>query len=548
MVEKEVRKPLSGRNARTLFKICLGESLPWLALIITVVIFLCCRAYPSKTEFDIWSLALIPLYCAFTIWLFGNALISNPRLSNRKKWTYSALTMLIICLGTFVCGRFKVTVLVLGSTVIILATCCLACLNSWLFRFRSGRLIGLFLIFMASSVLYHKLGLKTEKCSYDKDTIVEPIHIANQLIGVALPDRGYLEKYSSTAKPLLYEGCHFFIWVFVFSLLISFSNRELVNRLYLKLTCLKPMYVFWSEKGNEAEECIAESILAQYKVFKPNVVLVLWGKDKEIAADICDKWTRGRRWVEATSHAYDDILSHGDVHYVFASEGMKNIQKTMELMKHIKSGNVYVRLDDVDNRYRDAFGEYVRLTLTADLKSKVQVFGVREHRLASRDLDMVKRAFEDAQDAKLIDGAFVVNYYHYEEILNQVNAKIDNQIGRELNYAEKIAQHLEVKCLTRQDRLRDEFQYGLLFFGEDKYKLMILLEEFKTRILGKENVYVYVSDPLIAEMLRVCYSVKIVGAKGLLFTEDNIAQVARDLRQPTVHDMSSAAPSSAAIP
>ena len=533
MMENEVQKP-PRRNAKTLFKIWFGELLPWLSLIFTVGIFRCCRARPSTGEFDLWSLVLILLYGAFTIWLFGNNLIFNPKLSKGKRWTYGALTLSLICLGTFVCGYFKVTSLVLGSTVIVVATCCLACLNSWLFRFRSGRLIGLFLLFMASSVLYHKLGLKTTNCSYDKDMVVEPIHIANQLIGVALPDRGYFETYSSTIKPLLYEGCHFFIWIFVFSLLISFSNRELVNRLYLKLTCLKPMYVFWSEKGNDAEECIAESILARYKVFKPNVVLVLWGKDKETSADICDKWTRGRRWVEATSGAYDDVLSHGDVHYVFSTEGLKNIQKTMELMKHVKSGNVYVRLDGVDDRYRDVFGEYVRRTLSVDLKSKAHVFGVREHRLALRDLDMIKKTFEVAQDARLMDGAFVVNYYHYEEILTQVNAEIDNQIGKELDHAKKVAQHLGVMCLTRHDSLRDEGRYGLLFFGEDKYKLMVLLEKLKTRILKNGNVYVYVSDSLIAEMLRVCYGVKIVGAKSLLFTEENITKAALDLTKTNV--------------
>lgn len=532
MIDNKVRNALSGRNSRTLIKIWLGELLPWFALIVTVVIFICCIACPSTTEFDIWSLVLIPLYFAFTFWLFGNALIFNPNLSRRKRWAYSILTMVLICLGAVVCGCFKVTVLVLGSTVIIVATCCLSCLNSWLFRFRSGRLIGLFLLFMVASVLYHELGLKTANCNYDKDTIVEPIHIANQLIGVALPDRGYLEKYSSMTKPLLYEGCHFFIWVFAFSLLISFSNRELVNRLYLKLTCLKPMYVFWSENGNDAERYIAESILAQYKVFKPNVVLVLWGKDKETAADICDKWTRGRRWVEAKSNTYDDILSHGDFHYVFATEGMKNIRKTMQLMKHVKSGNIYVRLDNVDQRNRDAFDEYVRLTLTADLKSKAYVFGVREHRLASRDLDRVKKAFDDAQNAKLIDGVFVVNYYHYEEVLTQVNAAVDSQIGKELDSSEWVARHWGVKCLTRNDCLRDECQYGLLFLGEDKYKLMILLEKLRTRIFKNRNVYVYASDSLIADMLRVCYGVKIVGAKSSLFTEENIAQVAQDLRLP----------------
>lgn len=496
------------------FRIWAGELIPLLALICVTTLFCLCRQYPCQDGFDLWSLALVPIYAFFVFWLFGRNLEDNPNLRRIRGHVRNGMVAVVFA-GVFLCGYFRIVSLVMGVTVIVVATSCLVCFNSWLFRFRGGRMIGLFVLFLMASILYYKLELKIEH--YEKNAMVEPIHIANQLIGVALPSRGYLEKNDSTMKPLLYEGCHFFIWIFVFSLAISFSNRELVNRLYLKLTRYKPMCIFWSSDGSSAEESVARSIINRYKFFKPNVVLAIWGRNKEYAADICDKWKRGRRWIESEPAEYDDVASYADVHFLLSSDGMKNVTKVMELMRHVTYGQIYVRLDNVRPQYRKSFEDYVeKWGIT---HSNVCICCVSESDLAQIELGRVKKDIAEA------GVAFVVNLYTYKEIKVEPRDCDRIQIAKEIEWTEKIAKYLELPVLKHNSNLNGDKQPTFLFYGEDKSALLEVIKLVKEKIGNHFKAYVYIKDDLFATMVESCYGFRVVGTESTLFTEEMITSL-----------------------
>ena len=521
MKESENQVEQLGKWTCSRFRISMGELMPWGALCIMAGIFLACKRWPCQEDFDLWSLVLIPVYGLFVCWLFGRNLNDNPNLLSIKEHIRNVL-VLVVCAGSFLCGYFGITLLVIGATVVVVATSCLACFNSWLFRFRGGRMIGLFVLFLVASILYHKLELKTEHCEYEKNAMVEPIHIANQLVGVALPSRGHLGKDGSTLKPLLYEGCHFFIWIFVFSLAISFSNRELVNRLYLKLTRFKPMYVFWSSEGSSAEECVANSIIKKYKLFKPNVVLAVWGRNTESTADICDKWKRGRRWIEVQPSEYDDVASYANVHFLLSADGMKNITNAMELMRHVKHCQICVRVDNVRPQYRKSFEEYVKKYEITH--HDVCVWGISESDLAIVALDSVK---EDIAEA---NNAFVVNFYKYNKMDVEPRDCDTIQVGNEIEWTEKIATYLGFPVLIHDTVLNGDKQPAFLFYGEDRCALLEVFEQVKKKIGNNMKAYVYISDELFATMVESCYGFGVVGTESALFTEEMITSLANKRR------------------
>ena len=520
-------------------RIWLGELMPWCVLCIMVGILLVCRRWPCREGFDLWSLVLIPVYGLLVWWLFGRNLSDNPSLLSMKEHIRNGM-VLVVCAGSFLCGYFGITLLVIGVTVIVVAASCLACVNSWLFRFRGGRMIGLFVLFLIASILYHKLELKTEHCGYEKNAMVEPIHIANQLVGVALPSRGHLGEDGSTLKPLLYEGCHFFIWVFVFSLAISFSNRELVNRLYLKLTRFKPMYVFWSSEGDSAEESVANDIARKSRLFKPNIVLAIWGKGIKDVADVCDKWKRGRRWVEAMPAEYDDVLSYADVHYILSSDGMSNVKKAVELLRQVKRGKIYVRLDNVPDSIQETFRQYV-LSLQ---KPHVSVFSVLEDFLVQDQINTILCSSGPV---------FVVNYCTYkkdcdinDEALSKSECAFADWLAEKIVRKQKLSSEKKQALILKEEKFSQlsKTPLSLICCGRNAKYLIEVVDAIVRGSQSEIVLYVYTNEVLLAEMLRGRYNrIRIIGLESDLFTEDTVY---RDSRRFVSQDMLPIAPCSSA--
>lgn len=501
-----------------------GELAPWLYFVVTcaffVVMTLLGKVLNSETLLGLFLSLLFGLFLSFLCWLFFLVLYGRVLCHRASKRIVRRVSLECFLLMGVVFSWLKVVPLMAGVFAIVMGVCVMVCANSWLFRFRGGRIVGLLIVFVAASVLYNKLNLEFDKYPYAREPVVEPFHIANQLVGIVLPVRGQFNKGSvSTVKPLLYEGCHFFIWLFLISLALSFANRELINRLYLKLTQFKPLYVFWSNNGSSEEETVAEDIL-RGKFFKPNVVLALWGKDKENAADICDKWKRGRRWIEASSVEYDDIASYADAHYILSSDGNANLVKCMELMQHVVHGTIYVRTDGADDCYLKVFENYARCFAECNnCAPSVRMFS---------EIHLVKNEMKEigVPDYTAKSNMFLVNYFIGRSFDGSAHKDL---LAVEVGLTSKLAKTLKVPDWQvvgcNDERLRRaEF---IVFCGIDpRFQIKAIDEYYKRGKPGDSNVtvYAYARGSRLAALLQRCYSgLKIFGAEQSLFTQSRIA-------------------------
>ena len=494
-----------------------GELAPWLYFVATSLYFVLVTLFGGTSI--LWSLGLSFLCLIFFRVLYGRAL--RHRVS---KWIVYCVSLACFLLNGVVFYWLNIVPLLAGVLAIVMGVCVMVCAYSWLFRFRGGRIVGLLIVFALASVLYSKLKLTFNNYPYASEPVVEPFHIANQLVGVALPVRGQFNEGSvSTIKPLLYEGCHFFIWLFLISLAVSFANRELINRLYLKLTQFKPLYVFWSNNGSSEEEAVAEGIL-RGKFFRPNVVLALWGKDKENAADVCDKWKRGRRWIEASSAEYDDIASHANVHYILSSDGNANLVKCMELMRYIKRGTIFVKTDGAADSYVDNFREYVRRKLKDDENAKWSIRIFSEVDLLKDEMSEMKRTWPPGSNK-----VFLVNYFAG---LNPSGPATMDISRIELANTDGFAKHLGVPTGQIVGPLSQKLDHAehVVFCCQVPRFQMMAIAEYYARITtnpdAKVKVYAYAKSRWLADLLRGCHGdLKIFGNEQSLFTQERIKEV-----------------------
>ena len=494
-----------------------GELAPWLYFVVICVFFVARILIGADRISEIWWGLCLSLLCwPFFLVMYGRALCHRA-----SKWIVYCVSLPCFLLIGVACSFQNVVPLLAGVFSIVMGVCVMVCAYSWLFRFRGGRIVGLLVIFVSASVLYNKLHLKFTNYPYASEPVVEPFHIANQLVGVALPVRGEFNEGSvSTIKPLLYEGCHFFIWLFLISLAISFANRELINRLYLKLTQFKLLYVFWSNNGSSEEETVAEDIL-RGKLFKPNVVLALWGKDKENAADICDKWKRGRRWIEASSAEYDDIASHANVHYILSADGNANLLKCMELMRHIKCGTIYVKTDGAADSHVNNFRVYVKRRLKADENAKwsIRIFS---------EVDLLKDEMSEMKGAWLLgsNNVFLVNYF--------VGLNPSGPAAMDLARIERaatagLAKQLSIptwQIVGPQSKKLDHAEHVVFCCKEPRFQMMAIADYYAQRKNPDAKVYAYAKSGWLADLLRGCYGdLKIFGTEQSLFTQSRIINV-----------------------
>ncbi len=493
-----------------------GELAPWLYFAVTSLYFVLVTLFGGTSI--LWGLGLSFLCLIFFHVLYGRALRHGV-----SKWIVYCVSLGCFLLMGVVFSWLNIVPLLAGVLAIVMGVCVMVCAYSWLFRFRGGRIVGLLIVFALASVLYSKLKLTFNNYPYASEPVVEPFHIANQLVGVALPVRGQFNEGSvSTIKPLLYEGCHFFIWLFLISLAVSFANRELINRLYLKLTQFKPLYVFWSNNGSSEEETVAEDIL-RGKFFKPNVVLALWGKDKENAADVCDKWKRGRRWIEASSVEYDDIASYADAHYILSSDGNANLRKCMELMRHIQCGTIYVKTDGAADSYVDNFREYVRRRRDENAKWSIQIFS--EVDLLKNEMSEMKRTWPPGNN-----NVFLVNYF---ADLNPSGHAAMELSRIELADTAGIAKHLGIpmgQIVGPLSQKLDHAGHVVFCCQVPRFQMMAIADYYKQRANARQRanadaeVYAYAKSGWLVELLRGCHGdLKIFGNEQSLFTQSRIA-------------------------
>ena len=509
----------------------LGELAPWLYFVLICAFFgvmtLLGKVINSETQLGLLLSLSFGLLLSFLCWLFFLILYGRALCHRASKRIVRRVSLLCFLLMGVVFSCLKVVPLMAGVFSIVMGVCVMVCANSWLFRFRGGRIVGLLVIFVSASVLYNKLHLEFDKYPYAREPVIEPFHIANQLVGVVLPVRGQFNDGSvSTIKPLLYEGCHFFVWLFLISLALSFANRELINRLYLKLTQFKPLYVFWSNNGSSEEETVAEDILRE-NVFKPNVVLALWGKDKENAADICDKWKRGRRWIEASSAEYDDIVSYADIHYVLSPSGNENLKLCMSLMQHVVSGTIYVKTDGADDSFLKVFQQYVAKSLrVSDGNLRVKVFS----EVALIENEILNAVPKNSAENKV----FVVSYFKDPPVSgaggNALTEKDKELSEKELPAVEKFANSLHVPA-TQIVGCRDASlaQAECIVFGgiEPRFQIKAIAEYYAQGINSNAQVYAYAKSRWLADLLQRCHpDLKIFGNEQSLFTQSRIEQAA----------------------
>ena len=500
-----------------------GELAPWLYFAVASAFFVAITLIGVTAIPEIWwGLGLSILCWVFFLVLYGRVLCHKT-----SKTIVSLVSLPCFLLMGVAFSCLKVVLLLSGAFSIVMGVCILVCVNSWLFRFRGGRIVGLLIVFVSASVLYNKLNLDFAMCPYAREPVVEPLHIANQLVGVVLPVRGNLKDVNSPIKPLLYEGCHFFIWLFLISLVVSFANRELINRLYLKLTQFKPLYVFWSNNGSSEEETVAEDILKKsvLKFFKPNVVLALWGKDKECSADICDKWKRGRRWIEASSAEYDDIASHANVHYILSSDGNANLVKCMELMRYIKRGTIFVKTDGAADSYVDNFREYVRRKLKDDENAKWSIRIFSEVDLLKDEMSEMKRTWPPGSNK-----VFLVNYFAG---LNPSGPAAMDISRIELANTDGFAKHLGVptgQIVGPLSQNLDHAEHVVFCCQVPRFQMMAIAEYYTRRTTNpdaKVKVYAYAKSRWLADLLQGCHNdLTIFGSEQSLFTQSRIEQVA----------------------
>ena len=496
----------------------LGELAPWLYFAVASAFFAAITLFGATTIREIWwGLAL-----SFLCWIFFLVLYGRVLCHKTSKTIVCLVSLPCFLLMGVAFSCLNVVLLLSGAFSIVMGVCVLVCVNSWLFRFRGGRIVGLLIVFVSASILYNKLNLEFAMCSYAREPVIEPLHIANQLVGVVLPVRGNLKDVNSPIKPLLYEGCHFFIWLFLISLVVSFANRELINRLYLKLTQFKPLYVFWSNNGSSEEEAVAEDIL-RGKFFKPNVVLALWGKDKENAADVCDKWKRGRRWIEASSAEYDDIASHANVHYILSSDGNANLVKCMELMRHVKRGTIYVKTDGVADSYVDNFRVYVNNKLKADENAKWSIRIFSEVDLLNDEMSEMKGVWPPGSNK-----VFLVNYFTG---LNP-SGPVEKNLSRiELAATAGLAKHLGLPAGQIVGPLSQNLAHAehVVFSCQvPRFQMMAIADYYARRgnANTKAKVYAYAKSRWLVDLLQGCYGdLTIFGSEQSLFTQSRIMKV-----------------------
>ena len=502
-----------------------GELAPWLYFVVTcaffVVMTLLGKVLNSETLLGLFLSLLFGLFLSFLCWLFFLVLYGRALCHRASKRIVRRVSLECFLLMGVVFSWLKVVPLMAVVFAIVMGVCVMVCANSWLFRFRGGRIVGLLIVFVAASVLYNKLNLEFDKYPYAREPVVEPFHIANQLVGIVLPVRGQFNKGSvSTVKPLLYEGCHFFIWLFLISLALSFANRELINRLYLKLTQFKPLYVFWSNNGSSEEEAVAEDIL-RGKFFKPNVVLALWGKDKENAADVCDKWKRGRRWVEASSAEYDDIVSHANVHYILSADGNANLVKCMELMRHIKRGTIYVKIDGAADSHVDNFREYVKRRLKADENARWSIRIFSEVDLLKDEMSEMKGSWSSGSNK-----VFLVNYFVG---LNPSGPAAMNLARIERAATAGFAKHLGVptgQIVGPLSQGLGHVEHVVFCCQVPRFQMMAIADYYAQRTNPDAKVYAYAKSRWLADLLQGCHSdLKIFGNEQSLFTQSRIMKV-----------------------
>jgi len=510
------------KNMDVRMRIFLGAFFPLYLFAVTSIFFadMTCFDYTGDHEV-FWCVQFSSLSCVFFLLLYGRALCHKTSIM----WG-GLISLCCFAAVGFVVMYFQVTQLMTGVLAITMGVSVMVYANSWLFRFRGGRIVGLLIVFALASVLYSKLKLTFNNYPYASEPVVEPFHIANQLVGVALPVRGQFNGGSvSTIKPLLYEGCHFFIWLFLISLAVSFTNRELINRLYLKLTQFKPLYVFWSNNGSSEEEAVAEDIV-RGKFFRPNVVLALWGKDKENAADVCDKWKHGRRWIEASSAEYDDIASHANVHYILSSDGNANLVKCMELMRHVANGTIYVRTDGADDCCLNVFDDYVRRFLKCNNPTPI-IRTFSEIQLIKDE--MQKKGIPNYEEK---NNVFLVNYFKGNGFGGSASKEL---LATEVGTVNKLAKSLNVPDwqVVGCDDKQLERAEAIIFCGvEPRFQIKAIDKYYYAhRKPGNSNVmvYAYARERYLVDLLQKCYGgLTIFGSEQSLFTQSRIKQVTDD--------------------
>ncbi len=505
-------------------RIFFGELFPWYLFVVIGLFFADMTYFDFTGDYEVlWCVQFLFFSCVVFLLLYGRALCRRTSIV----WGGLISLSCFVMVG-FAVMYFHIIQLMMGILAIAMGVCVMVCANSWLFRFRGGRIIGLLMVFVAASILYNKLGLEFEKYPYAREPVIEPFHIANQLVGVVLPVRGKFNDGVSTIKPLLYEGCHFFIWLFLISLAVSFANRELINRLYLKLTQFKPLYVFWSNTGSSEEETVAEDILKRsvLKLFKPNVVLALWGKDKENSADVCDKWKRGRRWIEASSAEYDDIASHANVHYILSSDGNANLVKCMELMRHVKRGTIYVKTDGAADSYVDNFRAYVKSKLKADENAKRSIRIFSEVGLLNDEMSKMKEAWSSGRDK-----VFLVNYFSGLKPSGPVEEKLSRiELAATAGFAKRLGIPAWQVVGSLSQKL-DHAEYVVFCCKDPRFQMMAIADYYAQRKNAntKVKVYAYAKSMWLVDLLQKCYGgLTIFGSEQSLFTQSSIKQATDD--------------------
>ena len=127
----------------------LGELAPWLYFAVASAFFAAITLFGATTIREIWwGLAL-----SFLCWIFFLVLYGRVLCHKTSKTIVCLVSLPCFLLMGVAFSCLNVVLLLSGAFSIVMGVCVLVCVNSWLFRFRGGRIVGLLIVFVSASVL-----------------------------------------------------------------------------------------------------------------------------------------------------------------------------------------------------------------------------------------------------------------------------------------------------------------------------------------------------------------------------------------------------------
>ena len=275
------------------------------------------------------------------------------------------VSLAVLCLAMWLVFPRSSTVniwnVLLGMWVVAFSGVVLVSVLNLFFLFRGMRLVGIALLLLFGGWLYAVVDVRfdREPPCVNNDPI-RPLHVVNQLVGITLPSRGTLtggtssseqvdvglaepsavkdggrgcldaKKLSRDVKPkevMAFQFVHLLFYLYFISLALSFSNKEMLHRIIIKLFFFRKVHVFW-DGGNtrEASQYAAESLGRQWL---DDAVIVVDGRKQGQQSNLCDRLTC--KWISADTKTGDDVVSIARCHYFLGSDGDDNILRAAEL-------------------------------------------------------------------------------------------------------------------------------------------------------------------------------------------------------------------------